>query len=139
MSSTACVPNARKQEALALEFPPGNAYKMALYTIAAAFNQSSTVYSATGEIPATGNYTTGGKALAGYAAALNGNVACITWTTPVWASATISNARYGVIYDTTNGNKIASILDFGADISSTNADFTVTLPLAAAGGIIQNS
>lgn len=132
MSSTAAFPNQFKLDALIAACPPANVYKIALYTSLATLNKATTAYTATGEVSATNTgYTTGGATLAGITQALDGDTAIMDFTDPSWANSTIT-ARYAMIYDSTNGNKAKAILDFGGDITSTNAPFLVTLPAPAA-------
>lgn len=130
MAITSAFPSASQLEALQLLCPPGNTYKMALYTSAATLGESSTVYAATNEVVGTG-YTAGGATLTGYTASLDGTTAILDFADPSWANSTIT-ARGAIIYDATGGNKIRAVLDFGADIVSTNGPFNVTLPAAAA-------
>lgn len=130
MAITAAFPNAAKLEALQRLCPSGNAYKMALYASTATISKATTTYSATGEVSGAG-YTAGGAALTGYAASLDGDTAILDFADPSWANSTIT-ARGAVIYDTTDGNKVRAVLDFGADIISTNGTFTVQLPAPAA-------
>jgi hypothetical protein len=59
----------------------------------------------------------------------------LTFTAPTWPNSTMT-ARYAVIYDDTSSSKWNLILiDFGADVSTTNGTFTVTPD--ATYGIIQ--
>jgi len=37
-----------------------------------------------------------------------------------------------LIYNASKANRAIAVLDFGADIASTNGDFTITLPAATA-------
>ena len=61
----------------------------------------------------------------------DGEAAFLDWTTdPVWPDATIT-ARGALIYNATQGNKAVGVLDFGQDISSFSAPFTVELPAQA--------
>lgn len=130
MPIAAAFPTQSKLDALQLLCPPGNTYKMALYPSAATLNAASTVYSATGEVTGAG-YTAGGQTLTGYAATIDGTAAILDFADPSWANSTIT-ARGAVIYDATNGNKIRAVLDLGADITSTNGPFSVTIPAPAA-------
>jgi hypothetical protein len=130
MAISAAFPSASQLEALQLLCPSGNTYKCALYTSAATLGEASTVYTTSGEVTGTG-YTAGGATLTGYAVSLDGTVAILDFADPSWANSTIT-ARGAVIYDATNGNKIRAVLDFGADIVSTNGPFTVNLPAPAA-------
>ena len=130
MAITAAFPNQAKLDALIALCPPGNVYKGVLYTSAATLNKATTVYSTTGEVTGTG-YTAGGQTLTGLTQALDGDTAIMDFNDPSWSNATIT-ARGMTIVDTTNGNKVRAVLDFGADITSTNGNFTVTLPAPAA-------
>lgn len=130
MTIAAAFPTQAKLDALIALCPPGDTYKMALYTSAASLSAATTVYTTTGEVVGTG-YTAGGQGLTGIAQSLDGTTAIMDFADPVWANSTIT-ARGAVIYDSTNGNKVRAVLDFGADIASTNGAFTVALPLPAA-------
>jgi hypothetical protein len=130
MTITAAFTNQAKLDALVALCPPANVYKIALYTSAATLSKATTIYSTTNEVVGTG-YTAGGQVLAGIAQSLDTDTAIMDFTDPSWASSTIT-ARGATIYDSTNGNKVRAVLDFGADITSTNGPFNVTLPAAAA-------
>ena len=84
---------------------------------------------------ASGNgYTTGGATLAGRA---GGYVDTYDYyldaTDTSWASATFTNVRYIVVYETV-ANKIRFIFDLGANYSCTNSTFTI---IWASGGLIK--
>lgn len=130
MPITAAFPSQAKLDALQALCPPGNTYKMALFPSAATLGAATATYSTTGEVTGAG-YTAGGATLSGYAASLDGTTAILDFADPSWPNSTVT-ARGGVIYDATNGNKVRAVLDFGADITSTNGTFSVTLPAAAA-------
>ncbi|MDQ2822041.1 MAG: hypothetical protein M3Y65_16875 [Pseudomonadota bacterium] len=130
MTITAAFSNQAKLDALIALCPPGNTYKGALYTSAAALGKASTVYTTTGEVVGTG-YTAGGQALTGLTQALDTDTAIMDFADPSWANATVT-ARGMTIYDSTNGNKVRAVLDFGADITSTGGPFMVALPAPAA-------
>lgn len=94
-------------------------------------NQDTHVYkdlSVTGEVTGTG-YTAGGATLGTktitYDAATNKIVLDAADVT--WASSTIT-ARYAVIYDDTpvSNKPLLGYVDFGADQSSSNGNFTIT-------------
>jgi len=107
-------------------------YKMALYASTATLSKATTVYSATNEVANSGTYAAGGIAMVGFAVVLDGDVAILDWTTdPLWTGATIT-ARGSLIYNSSKSNKAVAVLDFGGDITSTNGNFLVTLPAAAA-------
>lgn len=130
MAITAAFPTQAKLDALIALCPPGNTYKIALYTSAASISAASTIYTTTGEVVGTG-YTAGGATLTGITQALDTTTAIMDFADPSWATATIT-ARGAMIYDSTNGNKVRAVLDFGADVASTAATFSVQLPAPAA-------
>lgn len=130
MAITAVVPNSFKLDQANGVHQPGDDYKIALFTSAATLNKATTAYAAPNEAAGTG-YTAGGKSLTGRAASLDGDTAIIDFSDPVWANSSIT-ARGCLIYNATRSNKAVVILDFGADVTSSNADFTVQFPLPAA-------
>lgn len=130
MAITGAICNSYKQEVMQGVHEAADVYKIALYTSSATLGASTTVYSATNEISGTG-YSAGGATLAGFTVTLDGSTAVLDFTDPVWAAATIT-ARGALIYNSTQGNKAVAVLDFGADITSTNDAFTVTFPGATA-------
>tara|TARA_R110000751_G_scaffold155649_2_gene260935 strand:+ start:1894 stop:2319 length:426 start_codon:yes stop_codon:yes gene_type:complete len=105
----------------------GDSFKLALYT-AQPYTTSSTVYSASSEVSASGtNYTTTGKALTGNAVAYGTAVASCDFDPAVWTTATFT-AAYGAIYNDTQGDKLCVALDFSGNKTATNGTFTVTFP-----------
>jgi len=110
--------------------------KIALYTSAASLNASTTAYSTTNEISSSGTgYTAGGNTLAGATISLDGTTAVVDFSDTTWTSATIT-ARGALIYNSSKSNKAIAVLDFGADKSSTNGNFTINFPSATAGSAI---
>ena len=100
-----------------------NSYYLALYTTATPYAVTDSVYSSAvaNQVGTSGTATT------------------VDFTTdPTWTASTIT-ARTGVLYKyvapggTTANQYLVAILDFGADITSTNGDFKVTFPSATAG------
>jgi hypothetical protein len=103
------------------------AFKIALYTNAATLNETTTAYTATGEVVASG-YTAGGLALTIAQTPTvggSGNTAYISFNNAVWNSAL--TARGALIYQSGGGNPAVCVLDFGADKTS-NSTFTVQFP-----------
>ena len=138
MAITAAVCNSYKKEVLDGVHLAADTYKIALFVSAATLSKSTTAYAATNEVPNGNGYTTGGATLAGFTTALDTDTAVLDWTTdPSWPAATIT-ARGALIYNSTRSNKAVAVLDFGADIVSTNGTFTVTFPAAtAAAGLVR--
>ena len=108
---------------------------IALYTANADLNESTTVYTTSGEVTGTG-YTAGGVVLTGITINSSGSTAYIDFADVVFnASVT---ARCALIYNVTQGNKSIAVLDFGSDKTSTN--FTITMPAnTASAALIRSS
>jgi len=106
-------------------FTSGTFY-IALYTNAATLDASTTAYTATGEVVASG-YSAGGLALtiAQVPTVSTGSTAYISFDNAAWTSAL--TARGALIYQSGGGNPAVCVLDFGADKTST-ATFTVQFP-----------
>jgi O-acetylhomoserine/O-acetylserine sulfhydrylase-like pyridoxal-dependent enzyme len=102
-------------------------FKIALYTNAATLDATTTAYTSTGEVVASG-YTAGGLALTIAqvpTVGSSGTTAYISFNNAVWTSAL--TARGALIYQTTTGNPAVCVLDFGSDKTS-NITFTVQFP-----------
>jgi hypothetical protein len=112
-----------------------NTLKIALYTANADLNESTTVYTTSGEVTGTG-YVAGGVTLTGVTISSSGYTAYVSFANVVFnASVT---ARCALIYNVTQGNKSIAVLDFGADKTSSN--FTITMPAdTATAALIRSS
>lgn len=102
-------------------------FKIALYTNAATLDATTTAYTSTGEVVASG-YTAGGLALSISQAPTTGNsgtVAYLSFNNAVWSGSIL--ARGALIYQSGGGNPSVCVLDFGADKQS-SATFTVQFP-----------
>jgi hypothetical protein len=107
-------------------------FKLALYTASATINENTTAYSASNEVPSTGNYSAGGNTLSVSVTPTNsGNVAYISFTNTSWTNATITSAG-ALIYNNTRSNAAVAVLSFGGDKTSTNGTFAVNFPTADA-------
>lgn len=98
--------------------------KIALYTGNASLDASTTVYSSTNEVIASG-YTAGGQVMTGVAISSSGYVAYVNWSNVSWTAAL--TARCALIYNASKANRSIAVLDFGSDKTST-ATFTITMP-----------
>lgn len=105
-------------------------FKIALYTSSATLGASTTVYSTTNEVSGTG-YSAGGATLTTVAPTSSGTTAFVDFNDPSFTSATIT-ARGALIYNSSKSNKAVAVYDFGADQSTTNGTFTITIPSANA-------
>lgn len=129
MANSQGVSGAAKQAALSA-IVDGKTLKGALYAATATTGPTNSVYTATGELSATGNYTAGG------ASVTNGNTAGLTSTTAYWTpSASISwtnltsSAAFDcvMIYSTTDTNRNIGTFTFTSQsISASN--FSLTMP-----------
>lgn len=132
MPITAGICDSYKQDILQGIHLSADTYKIALYTSSATINNTTATYAGTNEVAAGSGYTLGGATLSGYTVSGTGGVAFADFTTdPVWPTANIT-ARGALIYNFSRSNKAVCVLDFGGDITSTNANFSVAFPAAAA-------
>jgi len=106
--------------------------KIALFTGDATLNQSTTVYSTSNEVVASG-YTAGGAVMTGItistATTPSTNTTYVNFANVSWTAAL--TARGALIYNSSKGNKSIAVLDFGADKTSTTT-FLITMPANAA-------
>jgi hypothetical protein len=102
-------------------------YKIALYTANANLDNSTAVYTTTGEVVGTG-YTAGGKPLVISnipTGDTTNNVAYISFDPVTWTGASFT-CRGALIYNSTT-NATVAVLNFGSD-KTTTGTFTVTFP-----------
>lgn len=109
-------------------------FKAALYLASATISRATTVYSSTGELAATGNYSAGGTTVTNANAPANtGGTGIISFWTPSaslsWANLTSSGAFDAMLlYNSSNtaGASVA-VFTFGSQ-SVTAGTFTLTMP-----------
>lgn len=104
--------------------------KIALYTSSADLGPDTTVYSTSNEVVGTG-YVAGGNILTGVTVLLFGTTAYVDFATSTWAASAIT-ARGALLYNSSKSNKAIAVLDFGADKSSSNSSFVITMPTNSA-------
>ena len=110
-------------------------FKIALYTSSATLGAATTAYTVTNEVSGTG-YSAGGETLTISAnPSSSGTTAFLDFADVTWSSSTIT-ARGALIYKSGGGDPAVAVLDFGADKSSTSADFTIVFPTADASNAI---
>ena len=103
-----------------------NTFRLALYTNEATLDQTTTAYTTTGEVVASG-YTAGGQvvtATVSSATTSAGSVVYVSFSSPSWTGAI--TARGALIYKA-GDNGAVCVLDFGSNKISTST-FTVTMP-----------
>jgi hypothetical protein len=98
--------------------------KIALYTGNASLDSTTTVYSSTNEVVASG-YTAGGNTLTGVTINTSDYTAYVNFNNTSWTSAL--TARCALIYNASKGNKSIAVIDFGSDKTSTTT-FLITMP-----------
>lgn len=109
----------------AFDFTSGTFY-MALYTNAATLDASTTAYTTTGEVVASGYSAQALTIVQTPTVGSSGSVAYISFSDAVWSAAL--TARGALIYKA-GANGAVCVLDFGADKTSTTT-FTVQFPAA---------
>ncbi len=109
--------------------------KIALYTANADLNETTTVYTTSGEVTG-GSDTAGGVTLTGITINSSGFTAYVDFA-DVLFNASVT-ARCALIYNSSQGDKSIAVLDFGSDKTSTN--FTITMPAnTATAALIRSS
>ena len=105
----------------------GDDFKLALYT-ANPYTTSSTAYSATNEVSASGTgYTTTGNTLTGNAVAYGTAVASCDFADTEWTSASFT-AAYAALYNDDQSDKLCVILDFSGSKTASSGTFKVSFP-----------
>ena len=119
----------------------GNTFKIGLFkqTVTGTYGVATTNYSnVTGnsdEASGTG-YTAGGQNLTNVDPTTSGTTAYTDFSPDItWSSSTI-DADGAFIYNSTNGNRMVSVHDFGGTKSSNAGDFTIQFPTADASNAI---
>lgn len=118
-------------------------FKIALYTSSATISNTTTAYTATGEVASGGGYTTGGLATNSTWSITQVPVSTGTPTTTAyinfanasWSSATFS-ADGALIYNSTNSNRAVCVLNFGGTKTVSSGTFTIQMPTAGTGSSI---
>ena len=102
-------------------------FRLALYTNEATLDQTTTAYTTTGEVVASG-YTAGGQVVTATVSSATtpaGSIVYVSFSSPSWTGAI--TARGALIYKA-GSNGAVCVLDFGSNKISTST-FTVTMPV----------
>lgn len=129
MANTAAVCTSFKSEILtATHNLNSHSLKFALYLASATVNDTTTAYSATGEVSGT-NYTAGGAAVTNGTVATSGTTAYWTPSANVtWTTVTLSTAfDAALLYNTSATNKAIAVFTFSSQ-TVTAGNFTLTMP-----------
>jgi len=110
----------------------GDTFKIALYTSSATLDATTTAYTASNEVANGNGYTTAGETLTNVTPTSSSTTAYTDFADVTWSTASFT-ANGALIYnDTAAGDPAVCVLDFGADYTATNGDFTVQFPTANA-------
>lgn len=110
----------------------GNTFKLALYDNSASFTASTTAYTSTNEVGASGTYSAGGGTLTNVTPTSSGTTAFTDFSDLSFTSATITAYGAMIYNDTAAGDPAVCILDFGGAKTSTAGTFTIVFPTADA-------
>lgn len=113
----------------------GDVFKLALYTSSATLDATTTQYSASNEVGASGSYAAGGGALTNVEPTSSSTTAFVDFADLTFTTATIT-ARGCLIYNSTTNNAAVSTHDFGSDKSSSSGNFTLQFPTPDASNAI---
>ena len=105
----------------------GDTFKLALYTSDATLNASTTAYTTTEEIPASGQYAAGGGTLINSGTSVATSTAIVDFQDLSFTGVTV-NTRGALIYNSSSSvtsNAAVAVLDFGSDKTVTAGTFTI--------------
>ena len=114
----------------------GQTFKLALYNDSATFNASTTAYTTTNEVAASGSYALGGGTLTKVTPTFSGTTAFTDFADLSFTTATITAFGALIYNDTATGNPAVAVLAFGGSKASTAGTFTIVFPAATATGAI---
>lgn len=131
MAITQALPNSFKKQLLDgdqdFSSAGGDVFKLALYVSTATLGASTTAYTTTGEVAASGDYVAGGKALVNTGTSVASSVAITDFSDLSFTGVTIT-ARGALIYNTSFSNAAVAVLNFGSDKTATDGTFTIQFP-----------
>lgn len=133
MAITQALPNSFKKQLLdgdqdfSTAGSGGDKFKLALYVSTATLGAATTAYTSTGEVPASGTYVAGGKALVNSGTSVVSTVAFTDFADLSFTGVTIT-ARGALIYNTSFSNSAVAVLNFGSDKTATSGTFTIQFP-----------
>ena len=114
----------------------GNTFKLALYTNSAAFTASTTAYTSTNEVTASGSYSAGGGALTNVTPTSSSTTAFTDFADLSFTTATITAYGALIYNDSATGDPSVVVLDFGGAKTSTAGTFQIIFPAADASNAI---
>lgn len=107
-----------------------NTIKCVLIDITSYARATDTTLANLTQVTGTG-YTAGGQTLTSVTvtADTTNHKTVITYTPAAWSGATTISATGAAIIDTTDGDKILAVADFGGTVASSGGAFTITTPI----------
>lgn len=111
-----------------------DSFKLALYTNNANLDESTTQYTASGEVVGQG-YVSGGKAVNNLSVSISGSTILMDFDDIVWTNASFTT-RGALLFNTSKSNKAVAVWNFGSDKSAAGTDFTIIVPSATVGSAI---
>jgi hypothetical protein len=131
MAITQALPNSFKKQLLDgdqdFTLSTGDVFKLALYVSTATLGASTTSYTTSGEVSASGTYVAGGKALVNSGTSVVSTVAFTDFADLSFTGVTLT-ARGALIYNTSFSNAAVAVLDFTTDKTATAGTFTIQFP-----------
>lgn len=105
----------------------GNVFKLSLYNTTATLDATTTVYTSTNEVTASGQYVAGGGVLTGQQTSLDTGVGIVTFSNLSFTGVTLT-ASGALIYNSSATNKAVCALSFGSAQTATAGTFTIIFP-----------
>ena len=131
MAITQALPNSFKKQLLDgdqdFSSAGGDKFKLALYISTATLGASTTSYTTSGEVSASGDYSAGGKSLVNTGTSVASGVAITDFSDLSFTGVTIT-ARGALIYNTSFSNAAVAVLNFVTDKTATDGTFTIQFP-----------
>jgi hypothetical protein len=131
MAITQALPNSFKKQLLDgdqdFTLSTGDVFKLALYVSTATLGASTTSYTTSGEVSASGAYSAGGGTLVNSGTSVVSTVAFTDFADLSFTGVTIT-ARGALIYNTSFSNSAVAVLDFTTDKTATSGTFTIQFP-----------
>ena len=131
MAITQALPNSFKKQLLDgdqdFSSAGGDVFKLALYISTATLGASTTSYTTSGEVSASGSYSAGGGTLVNTGTSVASSVAITDFSDLSFTGVTIT-ARGALIYNTSFSNSAVAVLNFTTDKTATSGTFTIQFP-----------
>jgi hypothetical protein len=133
MAITQALPNSFKKQLLDGDHDfstlgsGGDRFKLALYTSAATLGAATTSFTTSGQVPNSGQYTSGGGKLVNSGTSVVSTIAFTDFADLSFTGVTIT-ARGALIYNTSFSNAAVAVLNFTSDKTATSGTFTIQFP-----------